>query len=86
MENLTHLNIHFNAGLPDGQSYEVHAPEYQRKGALIQDINTIQVSLGKGPVDMKQFEYLMQCTLENLTKFVNDQSSLLSEVKSNHSF
>lgn len=86
MENLTHLNIHFNAGLPDGQSYEVQPPEWQKKGALIADINTIQVALGKEPVGLKQFEELMLCSLDRLTAFVNDQSSLLALVKPNHSY
>ena len=50
----------------------------QRKGAIIQDINTIQLKLGKGPVNLKQFEYLMEQPLNMLEQFINDQASLLS--------
>ena len=57
----------------------------QRKGAIIQDINTIQLKLGKGPVDLKQFEMLMQQPLAMLERFINDQSSLLA-VPQHHTF
>lgn len=58
--------------------YLLGPTESQKKGAIIQDINTIQMKLGKGPVDMNQFESLMQCTLADLERFINDQSSLLN--------
>ena len=57
----------------------------QRKGQIIQDINTIQLKLGKGPVDLEQFEKLMRCSLNDLEIFINDQASLLS-VPQHHTF
>ena len=58
--------------------YILGPSEAERKGTIIQDINTIQMKLGKGPVDLNQFESLMQCTLADLERFINDQASLLN--------
>lgn len=57
----------------------------EKKGRIIQDINTIQLKLGKGCVDAEQFEQLMNCSLTALEKFINDQASLLS-VPQHHIF
>ncbi len=58
--------------------YILGPSESQRKGAVIQDINTIQLRLGKGPVGLKQFEELMKCSLRELENFINDQANLLN--------
>ena len=65
--------------------YILGPSEAQKKGVIIQDINTIQLKLGKGPVELEQFENLMKCSLDALEKFINDQASLLS-VPQHHTF
>ncbi len=65
--------------------YILGPSDAQKKGVIIQDINTIQLKLGKGCVDIEQFEKLMQCELSALEKFINDQASLLS-VPQHHTF
>lgn len=69
----------FNLSLKGG--WEMPAPEWQRKGAIIQDINTIQLEMGKSPVDEHQFEMLMKLDIDHLTRIVNDQASTLDRAK-----
>ena len=70
--------LHYN---PSVGEYQVGPTEAERKGAIIQDINTIQMSLGKGPVDEVQFEALMNCGLGKLQEFINDQAEALRRAK-----
>ena len=70
--------LHFN---PSTAQWSIGPTEAERKGAIIADISTIQVSLGKGPVGLAQFEMLMQLPLGKLQEFVLDQSSLLERIK-----
>jgi len=73
--SLEHLNINFNA---QTMQYEVMPSESERKAALISDINTIEKTLGKEPMDEQRFEMLMNCSIEFLTDTVNNQSNLLT--------
>lgn len=70
--------LHYN---PSVGNYSVGPTEDQRKVAIIQDINTVQISLGKGPVDEFQFEALMNCSLGKLQEFINDQAEALRRAK-----
>jgi len=71
-------NLIYNAGK---MLYEAMPTETDRKGALISDISTIQIALGKGAVDANQFEHLMSLDIDQLVNVINDQSSLLSHLK-----
>lgn len=51
--------------------------ERKQRVDLITDINTIQCSLGKSPISVKQFNEFMDSPLEYLMTIVRDQSSLL---------
>lgn len=66
---------------PSVGEYQVGPTEAEKKGAIIQDINTIQMSLGKEPVGISQFEELMRCSLGKLQEFINDQAELLRRTK-----
>lgn len=72
--------LHYNPAIGN---YQVGPSESERKGAIIQDINTIQISLGKEPVGPSQFEELMRCSLGKLQEFINDQAELLRRTKQN---
>lgn len=66
---------------PAALLYEVLPSLNERKGRIIEDINTIQIHLGKGPIDFEQFDMLMECDLEHLTRIVNDQISCIQRAK-----
>lgn len=87
MENFTDLGISFNV---ETMQFEIGPPEWQRKAGIIADISTIQESLGKGAVGLEQYEQLIELSIEELTKMVEDQSALLARIKENpdtdHSF
>lgn len=65
---------------PQGLRYEVPPTMAQRKAALIQDINTIQLALTKKPIDGMQFDYLESLEIDKLTEIVNDQAELLARI------
>ncbi len=48
---------------------------------LIEDINKIQVALGKGPLTPDQFEEFMKSRTLDLELIVHDQSALLNRAK-----
>lgn len=66
---------------PAALVYEILPSLNQRKGRIIEDINTIQIHLGKEPIDFEQFDMLMDCDLDYLQRIVNDQASLIERTK-----
>ncbi len=51
--------------------------EFAHRAALINDINTIQLALKRGTIDVEQFDMLWDQPIFILIKLVQDQSSLL---------
>ncbi len=53
------------------------SPEQKQRVRIIEDVNTIQLKLGKRELSPKQFDFLYDAPLNELTNFLNEQSSLL---------
>lgn len=47
------------------------------KVKCIEDINTIQINMGKGPLSPKQFDLFWDSTNEELCKIIHDQAAIL---------
>lgn len=72
----------YNAG---GLRYEIPAPPLsdldKERVCLIEDINKIQIALGKGPVTPADFERLWTDPMDVLRNSVYDQSVILNTAK-----